>query len=408
MDGQPDLQGVWDYRSVTPLQRPAEFADKATLTDAEIAAYEKTRGAALDKDRRDGGAAADVARAYNDFWWDYGKKVVGAQTSLIVDPPDGKVPPLTADGQKRADARRVFQTTNAREEGGAGAASTRGSTVRSVSAASLWGVAGPPMAPGPYNNNVQLIQSKDWVVIVNEMIHEHRMVPLDGRPHADANIRLWQGDSRGHWDGDTLVVETTNFNDKRNFQGSSENMRLIERFTRVAPDTLVYEYTVDDPATFTKPWTARLPMAKNPDPIYEYACHEGNYAMPHGLEGRAQHREGRRERLRRRVRSRFRSGTPPLIQSTADPEEIGVGCCCLRSVPIARATGHITSSRNHEAKARICKTQNEISDVNQYSSGEKGEGGGGSIGLAVSRLAAGAHPSSLRGFHGDAHAFVRL
>ena len=284
-DGQPDLQGIWDYRSVTPLQRPAEFATKATLTDAEIAEYEKTRGAALDKDRRDGGAAADVARAYNDFWWDYGKKVVGQQTSLIVDPPDGKLPPLTADGQKRAESRRVFQTTNAREEGGVGRSFDSWLDRPLGERCILWGVAGPPMAPGPYNNNVLLIQSKDWVVIYNEMIHEHRMVPLDGRPHADANIRMWQGDSRGHWEGNSLVVETTNFNDKRNFQGSSENMRLIERFTRVAADTLVYEYTVDDPSMFTKQWTVRLPMAKNAEPIYEYACHEGNYALPHALEG---------------------------------------------------------------------------------------------------------------------------
>jgi hypothetical protein len=284
-DGQPDLQGVWDYRNVTPLQRPAEFADKATLTDAEIAAYEKTRQATLDKDRRDGDAQADVARAYNDFWWDYGKKVVGGQTSLIVDPPDGKLPTLTAEGQKRADARRGFQTNNAREEGGVGRGFDSYLDRPLGERCILWGVAGPPMAPGPYNNNVQLIQSADWVVIVNEMIHEHRMVPLDGRPHIPSNIRSWQGDSRGHWDGNTLVVETTNFNDKRNFQGTSENMRLTERFTRVAKDTLVYEYTVDDPATFTKPWTARFPMVSNPEPMYEYACHEGNYALPHALEG---------------------------------------------------------------------------------------------------------------------------
>jgi len=284
-DGQPDLQGVWDYRSVTPLQRPAEFADKATLTDAEVAEYEKTRTAALDKDRRDGGAQADVARAYNDFWWDYGKNVVGHQTSLIVDPPNGKVPPLTAEGQKRADARQAFQTANAREEGGVGRGFDSYVDRPLGERCILWGVAGPPMAPGPYNNNVQLFQSRDYVVIFNEMIHEHRMVPLDGRPHVGSDIRMWQGDSRGHWDGNTLVVETTNFNDKRNFQGSTENMRLTERFTRVAPNTLVYEYTVDDPATFSSPWTARIPMAKNSEPIYEYACHEGNYAMPHALEG---------------------------------------------------------------------------------------------------------------------------
>jgi hypothetical protein len=284
-DGQPDLQGVWDYRSATPLQRPAEFADKATLTDEEIAQYEKTRLENQNKDRRDAGAAADLARAYNDFWWDYGKKITGRQTSLIVDPPDGKIPPLTPDGQKRADARRVFQTTNAREEGGVGRGFDSYTDRPLGERCILWGVAGPPMTSGAYNNNVQLFQSKDWVVIFNEMIHEHRMVPLDNRPHVASDVRLWQGDSRGRWEGNTLVVETTNFNDKRNFQGSSENMRLIERFTRVAPDTLIYEYTVDDPATFTKPWTARLPMAKNPDNIYEYACHEGNYAMPHGMEG---------------------------------------------------------------------------------------------------------------------------
>jgi hypothetical protein len=284
-DGQPDLQGVWDYRNVTPLQRPAEFADKATLTDAEIAAYEKTRTATLDKDRRDGAAQDDVARAYNDFWWDYGKRVVGGQTSLIVDPPDGKLPKLTAAGQKRAEARRSFQTANAREEGGVGRGFDSWLDRPLAERCIQWGVAGPPMAPGPYNNNVQLFQSAGWVVIFNEMIHEHRMVPLDGRPHVPGNIRTWMGDSRGHWDGNTLVVETTNFNDKRNFQGSSEHMRLTERFTRVAADTLLYEYTVDDPETFTKPWTVRFPMMKNAEPIYEYACHEGNYALPHALEG---------------------------------------------------------------------------------------------------------------------------
>jgi hypothetical protein len=284
-DGQPDLQGVWDYRSATPLQRPAEFADKATLTDAEIAQFEKTRQENQNKDRRDAGAAADLARAYNDFWWDYGKKITGRQTSLIVDPPDGKIPALTPDGQQRADARRVFQTTNAREEGGVGRGFDSYTDRPLGERCILWNVAGPPMTSGAYNNNFQMFQSKDWVVIFNEMIHEHRMIPLDGRQHVNSDIRLWQGDSRGRWEGNTLVVETTNFNDKRNFQGSSENMRLIERFTRVAPDTLVYEYTVDDPATFSKPWTARLPMVRNQDYIYEYACHEGNYAMPHGLEG---------------------------------------------------------------------------------------------------------------------------
>jgi len=284
-DGQPDLQGVWDYRSVTPLQRPAEFADKATLTDAEIAEYEKTRGAALDKDRRDGGAGADVARAYNDFWWDYGKKVVGHQTSLIVDPPDGKIPSLTAEGQKRADSRRVFQTANAREEGGVGRSFDSWLDRPLGERCILWGVAGPPMAPGPYNNNVLLIQSKDWVVIYNEMIHEHRMVPLDGRPHANDSIRMWQGDSRGRWDGDTLVVDTTNFGDQTRFQGSGTGLHVIERFTRTGRNTLRYEFTVEDPQSFARPFTGRLWMTRSDDKIYEYACHEGNYSMTGILRG---------------------------------------------------------------------------------------------------------------------------
>jgi hypothetical protein len=141
------------------------------------------------------------------------------------------------------------------------------------------------MLAGAYNNNYQILQTPGYVMILVEMIHDVRIIPLDGRPHLPQNVRQWMGSYVGHWEGETLVVETTNFTDKTRFQGSSENMRLIERFTRVGPDTLVYEYTVDDPATFTKQWTVRLPMAKNPEPIYEYACHEGNYALPHALEG---------------------------------------------------------------------------------------------------------------------------
>jgi hypothetical protein len=283
-EGQPDLQGVWDYRTVTPLERPAELADKVTLTDAEIADYEKTRTAVLDKDRRDGTPQADVGRAYNEFWWDYGKKVVGHQTSLIVDPADGKIP-YNAEGQKRANVGAVFQAANAREEGGIGrnfdSYTDRPFGERCI----LWGVAGPPMMPGAYNNNVQIFQTKDYVIIYNEMIHEHRTVPLDGRPHVSSDIRMLQGHSIGHWDGDTLVVDTTNFTNRTRFRGATENMHLIERFTRTAPDTLVYEYTVEDPASYTRPWTARVPMAKNPEIVYEYACHEGNYALPHALEG---------------------------------------------------------------------------------------------------------------------------
>lgn len=284
-DGQPDLQGVWDYRTVTPLERPDGLGEKAILTDEEVAQYEKEQAATRNRDRRDGSAQADVQRAYNQFWWDFGTKVAGNQTSLVVDPPDGKIPPRTAEGERRGAVQRGFQTNNAREEGSVGRGFDSYTDRPLGERCILWGVAGPPMIPGAYNNNVQLFQSGNYVVIFNEMIHEHRMVPLDSRPHAPASIRLWQGDSRGHWDGNTLVVDTTNFSNKTSFRGASENLHLIERFTRVAPDTLVYEFTVDDPTSFTKPWTGRIPMVKSNEPIYEYACHEGNYAMSNGLEG---------------------------------------------------------------------------------------------------------------------------
>ena len=226
-----------------------------------------------------------MQRAYNQFWWDFGTKVAGNQTSLVVDPPDGKIPARTSQGQQRAAAQRGFQTNSAREEGSAGRGFDSYEDRPLGERCIQWGVAGPPMMPGAYNNNVQLFQTRDYVVIYNEMIHEHRMVPLDGRPHLPQNVRQWMGDSRGHWDGNTLVVDTTNFTNKTSYRGASENLHLIERFTRIASDTLVYEFTIDDPSSFTKPWTARLPMVKSDEPIYEYACHEGNYALPHALEG---------------------------------------------------------------------------------------------------------------------------
>ncbi len=285
-DGHPDLQGVWDYRTITPMERPAELANKPTLTEQEVAAYEREQAITRDRDRRDGSAAADVARAYNQFWWDYGTKVVGTRrTSLVIDPPDGRIPPMTPEGRARFEARRAFQTTSAREEAGVGRGFDSWLDRPLAERCLLWGVAGPPMVPGPYNNNVQLFQTRDHVVIANEMIHEHRMIPLDGRPHIGGTIRQWMGDSRGRWDGDTLIVETTNFTNKTVFRGATEQMRLTERFTRVAADTLLYEFTIDDPATFTKPWTASIPMTRSSELIYEYACHEGNYSLEHALGG---------------------------------------------------------------------------------------------------------------------------
>jgi hypothetical protein len=279
VDGQPDLQGVWDYRTITPLERPDGAGNKAAFSDEEAEVYQKQQEETRNRDRRDGTALQDLARAYNEFWWDYGRKVAGGQTSLIIDPPDGKIPALSPEGTKRQEAAQARTQAIAAANNQFASYENRPLGERCIA----WGVAGPPMAPGAYNNNVQIFQSKDWVVIYNEMIHEHRMVPLDGRPPLSSAFTALQGESRGHWDGDTLVVVTTNFAERRPFRGSTPNMRLTERFTRVADDTLLYEYTVEDPATWTRPWTARIPMVLSPEPVYEYACHEGNYAIPNAL-----------------------------------------------------------------------------------------------------------------------------
>ena len=279
-DGQPDLQGIWNFSTITPLERPAEFAGKPFLTDAEAAEYERVVMQRSNRDNRDRSSPeADVGGAYNEFWWDRGvhaARVNGkTRTSLIVDPPDGKIPDLTPAAQKRAAARAEERRLHPAD----------GPEDRSLGERCLLFNAGPPMLSGPYNNYVQLFQSRDHVVIFNEMIHHARVIPLDGRPHGPAAIRSWQGDSRGRWDGNTLVVETTNFTDKSSVRGSGEQLRLVERFTRADANTLLYEFTVDDPASFTKPWTAILPMAKTDDQIYEYACHEANYAMVGILRG---------------------------------------------------------------------------------------------------------------------------
>ena len=279
-DGRPDLQGIWNFSTITPLERPAEFAGKPFLTDAEAAEYERVVMQRSNRDNRDRSSPeADVGGAYNEFWWDRGvhaARVNGkTRTSLIVDPPDGKIPELTPAAQKRAAARAEERRLHPAD----------GPEDRSLGERCLLFNAGPPMLSGPYNNYVQLFQSRDHVVIFNEMIHHARVIPLDGRPHVPAAIRSWQGDPRGRWDGDTLVVETTNFTDKTNVRGSGEQLRLVERFTRADAKTLLYEFTVDDPSSFTKPWTAILPLAKTDDQIYEYACHEANYAMTGILRG---------------------------------------------------------------------------------------------------------------------------
>jgi hypothetical protein len=283
-DGHPDLQGIWNFSSLTPLERPAQFADKPVLTDAEAAEFERETLERTNADRRRDTADADVAQAYNNAWYDRGTKVVGTKrSSLIIDPPDGRIPPLNASGQAAAAARA---------EARRGRGPADGPEDRSLAERCLLFNAGPPLLPGPYNNNLRIVQTRDYVVIANEMIHDVRIVPLDGRPHLAAGMRRWQGDPRGHWDGDTLVVETTNFSDRTSFRGSDTHLRLVERFRRVDAKTLDYQFTVDDASVFSRPWTASLPMTTSDGPIYEYACHEGNYAMTGILRGaRAQEQE---------------------------------------------------------------------------------------------------------------------
>jgi hypothetical protein len=276
-DGHPDLQGTWNTSTLTPLERPAEFADKPFLTPQEAKDYEARLLRENNRDRRDGTAEADVGRAYNEFWYDRGSHIVQSRrTSLIIDPPDGKIPALTPEAQKRQTVLADYRKQHP------------GDGPEDFSLANrclLWATAGPPMLPGAYNNNYRIVQGPNNLSILVEMIHDARIIPTDGRPHLPSSVRQWLGDSRGHWEGDTLVVETTNFSPKTAFRGASENMRLTERFTRVDANTIMYEFTVNDPSSFTKPWTAQIPMKKTPEALLEYACHEGNYAMEGMLGG---------------------------------------------------------------------------------------------------------------------------
>ena len=275
-DGQPDLQGIWSNATITPLERPKELAGKQFFTGQEAGEYEKRILQESNKDRRDGDREADVGRAYNDAWWDRGTRVVPTRrTSMVVDPADGRVPALTPAAQQREAARIEALRRPARGP------EDRGLPERCIQ----WPTAGPPMLPSAYNNNYQILQTPGYVVILIEMIHDVRIIPLDGRPHLASSIRQWLGDSRGHWEGDELVVDTTNFTDKTPFRGSDRNLHLVERFKRIDAETILYRFTVDDPTAFTKPWSGEAPMTRTPGPIYEYACHEGNYGMTNILSG---------------------------------------------------------------------------------------------------------------------------
>ena len=278
--GDPDLQGVWDFRTITPLQRPEDLGDKAFLTPAEAAEREQ---AAVDRDielwEREArtAVAGDNVGAYNNFWMDRGTRVIETlRTSLVTDPPNGRLPGLTDEGGARASiplgSFRVEFPESYTD------LSTYDRCIQGFNA-------GPPITPGGYNQNVQIFQTPRHLVLLTEMVHTVRVIPLDGQPPLDDRVQQWSGDSRGRWEGDTLVVESKNFLQKRAWRGSSDRMTLVERFRRVDADMLEYEFTVTDPGTWTAPWSVNLPMVRSDLPLFEYACHEGNSAMPNILGG---------------------------------------------------------------------------------------------------------------------------
>jgi hypothetical protein len=270
-DGQPDLQGIWNTMTVTPMERPRDLAGKEYFaSEAEAAAYAK---ASSDKSKAgiDNGIGS-----YNEVFYEFGATTVKTRrTSFITDPPDGRVPALTPAAQARWQKEQ--QIRRRRPEG---------PEDRSTSEQCLvFRTAVPPMTPWAYNSNYRIVQSKNQVAIYVEMLHDVRVIPLDGRPHLPSDVHLYLGDSVGHWEGSTLVVDTTNLSGKTGFYGSDENLHVVERFSRMDGDTLLYQFAVDDPTAFTKPWKGELTMSAAAGPIYEYACNEGNYALPGILRG---------------------------------------------------------------------------------------------------------------------------
>ena len=281
--GAPDLQGVWDFRSLTPMERPEDLADAEVFTAEEAAEFSEE---SIRRRSRDNDTSGRVV-PYNDFWFDEGTSVTTERTSLIIDPPDGRIPAMTTHAMKLRDEMMMARKGTGSHE------PTPGGFVEDLGPGGLQARcmlgfnSGPPMAPSAYNNNMQVFQTEEMVVLFAEMNHNPRFVYLDGREPLDSDIRLWTGDSRGYWDGDTLVVETKNLLRETNFlRGmTTSNLTLTERFTRVSADTLQYDATVNDPTVWVRPWTFSLPMQWYDQPLYEYACHEGNYAVYNILAG---------------------------------------------------------------------------------------------------------------------------
>ena len=288
VDGQPDLQGVWDFSTVTPMERPVRLGGKAFFqNEQEGAQFEKEEAQFQNRDLIDpekGGAIypAGGVVPYNEFWYERGTKVIGSRrTSLIIDPPNGRLPEMTPEGKRLAEARAKEGMEDQLGRGKADSWEDRPLGERCIMGFN----AGPPIMPSAYNNNLQIFQQPGTVVILTEMVHDVRIIPLKGQPHLPSSVRQWKGDSRGRWEGSTLVIDTTNFNRETSLPGSTRSMHLIERLTRVDDNTLLYEFTVNDPETWTRPWTAQVPMRKSGERVYEYACHEGNHAMVGMLAG---------------------------------------------------------------------------------------------------------------------------
>ena len=281
--GDPDLQGIWSYATITPLQRPSELAGRKFLTDEEVAEQNQDAATRATSERRtELTPERDLSLAYDQVWWDRGAST--GRTSLIVDPSDGRLPPLTPEAEKRQAARQEYRRAHQYDSWEDRPLQERCMTYQRV-----------PPVPSGYNNTYHILQTPGQVAILNEMIHDVRFIPVDGRPHVGQSIRQWNGDSRGHWENDTLVVETTHYSDKttwRGFPGTGRTLRAVERFTRVDADTIDYQFTIYDTTTYTRPWTVELPLAHLPSyVIYEYACHEGNYSIANVLIGaRAQER----------------------------------------------------------------------------------------------------------------------
>jgi hypothetical protein len=272
-DGQPDLQGFWSNVSITPLERPAEFAGKEFLTDQELAQNERKAEQPKSVESL-GGTIAHYDFIQFGLDSTQAKHALNRRTSLVVDPPDGRIPPFTPEARKRSTERAAQRKKRGAYDG---------PETRNLSERCIFMAEGPPMLPEAYNSNLQIQQGPGYVAILQEEIHDVRIIPLDGRPHVGPKIRQYMGDSRGRWEGNTLVVDTTNFTGRTSFQGSTENLHVVERFTPLDPDTILYEFTVEDPATWARPWTAQLPITRIPGPIYEFACHEGNYGLANTL-----------------------------------------------------------------------------------------------------------------------------